>query len=171
MAELPLYFKLPPLILLLASKPLTTLTRPSTNLWETIHMTERTKNLSYAKPNKAFRKKVHSVTLPWPSQENKNRSIAWKLNHRLHHHESIQNPTSIKEKARKTQLPFAPWIVVWRSVLCNGPGPSSLERDVGEGENPVEFGPCCSTRRCLDIQWRRKHAVDKIQFTSSGSSL
>src|SRR6202022_2968676 len=46
---------------------------------------------------------------------------------------------------------FAPRIVVWRSVLCNGPGPSSLERDVGEGENPVEFGPCCSTRRCLRV--------------------
>src|SRR6202048_4818294 len=45
----------------------------------------------------------------------------------------------------------APRIVVWRSVLCNGPGPSSLERDVGEGENPVEFGPCCSTRRCLRV--------------------
>ncbi|GAB4841861.1 hypothetical protein Ancab_039492, partial [Ancistrocladus abbreviatus] len=28
-------------------------------------------------------------------------------------------------------------IVVWRSVLCDGPGPSPLEGGAGEGESPV----------------------------------
>lgn len=39
-------------------------------------------------------------------------------------------------------------IVVWRSVLCGGPGPSPLERGAREGESPVVPGPCRSTRRC-----------------------
>ena len=32
---------------------------------------------------------------------------------------------------------LAPRIVVWRRSLCDAPGPSSLERDVIEGDNPV----------------------------------
>ena len=41
---------------------------------------------------------------------------------------------------------LAPRVVVWRRILCSAPDPSSLERDVREGDNPVESGPCCSTR-------------------------
>jgi hypothetical protein len=50
-----------------------------------------------------------------------------------------------KSPAWKSGCP-APRIVVWRWILCSAPDPSSLERDVGEGDNPVESGPCCSTR-------------------------
>ena len=32
---------------------------------------------------------------------------------------------------------LAPRVVVWRRLLCAAPGPSSLERDVIEGDNPV----------------------------------
>lgn len=32
---------------------------------------------------------------------------------------------------------LAPRVVVWRRSLCGAPGPSSLERDVIEGDNPV----------------------------------
>ena len=42
-------------------------------------------------------------------------------------------------------------IVVWRSVLSGGPGPSPLERGAGEGESPVVPGPCRTTRRCLRV--------------------
>ena len=42
-------------------------------------------------------------------------------------------------------------IVVWRSVLSGGPGPSPLERGAGEGESPVAPGPCRTTRRCLRV--------------------
>ena len=42
-------------------------------------------------------------------------------------------------------------IVVWRSVLCGGPGPSPLERGAGEGESPVMPGPCRTTRRCRRV--------------------
>jgi len=38
------------------------------------------------------------------------------------------------------------WIVVWRSVLSGGPGPSPLERGAGEGESLVVAGPCRTTR-------------------------
>ncbi|CAF2372522.1 unnamed protein product, partial [Brassica napus] len=44
---------------------------------------------------------------------------------------------------------FGVRIVVWRSVLSDGPGPSSLERGAREGESPVVPGPCRTTRRCL----------------------
>ena len=42
-------------------------------------------------------------------------------------------------------------IVVWRSVLSGGPGPSPLEGGAGEGESPVVPGPCRTTRRCLRV--------------------
>ncbi|GAB4831599.1 hypothetical protein Ancab_005611, partial [Ancistrocladus abbreviatus] len=42
-------------------------------------------------------------------------------------------------------------IVVWRSVLCDGPGPSPLEGGAGEGESPVVPGPCRTTRRCRRV--------------------
>ena len=42
-------------------------------------------------------------------------------------------------------------IVVWRSVLCGGPGPSPLEWDAREGESPVVPGPCRTTRRCRRV--------------------
>lgn len=42
-------------------------------------------------------------------------------------------------------------IVVWRSVLCGGPGPSPLERGAREGESPVVPGPCRTTRRCRRV--------------------
>lgn len=42
-------------------------------------------------------------------------------------------------------------IVVWRSVLCGGPGPSLLERSAREGESPVVPGPCRTTRRCRRV--------------------
>ena len=42
-------------------------------------------------------------------------------------------------------------IVVWRSVLRDGPGPSPLEGGAGEGESPVVPGPCRSTRRCRRV--------------------
>lgn len=42
-------------------------------------------------------------------------------------------------------------IVVWRSVLCDGPGPSPLERCAREGESPVVPGPCRTTRRCRRV--------------------
>jgi hypothetical protein len=42
-------------------------------------------------------------------------------------------------------------IVVWRSVLRGGPGPSPLEGGAGEGESPVVPGPCRSTRRCRRV--------------------
>ena len=42
-------------------------------------------------------------------------------------------------------------IVVWRSVLSDGPGPSPLEGGAGEGESPVVPGPCRTTRRCLRV--------------------
>ena len=42
-------------------------------------------------------------------------------------------------------------IVVWRSVLSGGPGPSPLERGAGEGESPVVPGPCRTTRRCRRV--------------------
>ena len=46
---------------------------------------------------------------------------------------------------------FAVRIVVWRSVLCGGPGPSPLERGAREGESPVVPGPCRTTRRCRRV--------------------
>ena len=42
-------------------------------------------------------------------------------------------------------------IVVWRSVLSGGPGPSPLEGGAREGESPVVPGPCRTTRRCLRV--------------------
>lgn len=42
-------------------------------------------------------------------------------------------------------------IVVWRSVLRDGPGPSPLEGGAGEGESPVVPGPCRTTRRCRRV--------------------
>lgn len=42
-------------------------------------------------------------------------------------------------------------IVVWRSVLSDGPGPSPLERGAREGESPVRPGPCRTTRRCRRV--------------------
>uniref|UniRef100_A0A2N9IL11 Uncharacterized protein n=1 Tax=Fagus sylvatica TaxID=28930 RepID=A0A2N9IL11_FAGSY len=42
-------------------------------------------------------------------------------------------------------------IVVWRSVLSGGPGPSPLEGGAGEGESPVVPGPCRTTRRCRRV--------------------
>src|SRR4051812_14227573 len=42
-------------------------------------------------------------------------------------------------------------IVVWRSVLSGGPGPSPLEGGAGEGESPVVLGPCRTTRRCRRV--------------------
>ncbi|KAL0919932.1 hypothetical protein M5K25_009023 [Dendrobium thyrsiflorum] len=42
-------------------------------------------------------------------------------------------------------------IVVWRSVLSDGPGPSPLERGAGEGESPVRPEPCRNTRRCRRV--------------------
>ncbi|WZY99800.1 hypothetical protein YC2023_072129 [Brassica napus] len=38
-----------------------------------------------------------------------------------------------------------------RTVLTDGPGPSSLERGAREGESPVVPGPCRTTRRCLRV--------------------
>ncbi|KAL0662705.1 hypothetical protein Bca4012_099542 [Brassica carinata] len=40
---------------------------------------------------------------------------------------------------------------VWRSVLSDGPGPSSLEGGAREGESPVVPGPCRTTRCCLRV--------------------
>jgi hypothetical protein len=42
-------------------------------------------------------------------------------------------------------------IVVWRSVLSGGPGPSPLEGGAREGESPVVPGPCRTTRRCRRV--------------------
>lgn len=42
-------------------------------------------------------------------------------------------------------------IVVCRSVLSDGPGPSPLEGGAGEGESPVGPGPCRTTRRCRRV--------------------
>lgn len=47
--------------------------------------------------------------------------------------------------------PAAARIVVWRSVLSDGPGPSPLERGAGEGESPVRPEPCRNTRRCRRV--------------------
>ncbi|KAL0655925.1 hypothetical protein Bca4012_076509 [Brassica carinata] len=55
-----------------------------------------------------------------------------------------------KSPARKSDV-FGVRIVVWRSVLSDGPGPSSLERGAREGESPVVPGPCRTTRRCLRV--------------------
>ncbi|CAL5443501.1 unnamed protein product [Camellia sinensis] len=52
-----------------------------------------------------------------------------------------------KRPASKSSDPVVR-IVVWRSVLSGGPGPSPLERGAGEGESPVVPGPCRTTRRC-----------------------
>jgi hypothetical protein len=46
---------------------------------------------------------------------------------------------------------FVVRIVVWRSVLRDGPGPSPLEGGAGEGESPVVPGPCRTTRRCRRV--------------------
>lgn len=46
---------------------------------------------------------------------------------------------------------FAVRIVVCRSVLSGGPGPSPLEGGAGEGESPVVPGPCRTTRRCRRV--------------------
>ncbi|KAH0674120.1 hypothetical protein KY284_025207 [Solanum tuberosum] len=42
-------------------------------------------------------------------------------------------------------------IVVWRSVLSGGPGPSPLEGGAREGESPRCARPCRTTRRCLRV--------------------
>ncbi|CAN4123483.1 unnamed protein product [Withania somnifera] len=42
-------------------------------------------------------------------------------------------------------------IVVRRSVLAGGPGPSPPEGGAGEGESPVVPGPCRTTRRRLRV--------------------
>lgn len=42
-------------------------------------------------------------------------------------------------------------IVVCRSVLSGGPGPSPLEGGAREGESPVVPGPCRTTRRCRRV--------------------
>ncbi len=55
-----------------------------------------------------------------------------------------------KSPAWKSGRP-APRIVVWRRSLCAAPDPSSLERDVVEGESPVESGTRRSTRTCLRV--------------------
>ncbi|PKU70670.1 hypothetical protein MA16_Dca025950 [Dendrobium catenatum] len=43
-------------------------------------------------------------------------------------------------------------IIVWRSVLSDGSGPSTLERGTGEGESPVWPEPCRNTRRCRRVR-------------------
>ncbi|KAG6468448.1 hypothetical protein ZIOFF_073133 [Zingiber officinale] len=42
-------------------------------------------------------------------------------------------------------------VVVWRSVLSDGSGPSPLEWGAGEGESPVWPGPCRMTRHCRRV--------------------
>ncbi|CAF2086549.1 unnamed protein product, partial [Brassica napus] len=41
--------------------------------------------------------------------------------------------------------------LIWRSVLSDGPGPSSLERGAREGESPVVPRPCRTMRLCLRV--------------------
>ena len=43
-------------------------------------------------------------------------------------------------------------IVVGRSVLRDGQGPSPMDKSAREGENPVRPGPCCTTRRCQRVR-------------------
>ncbi|KMS65341.1 hypothetical protein BVRB_036970, partial [Beta vulgaris subsp. vulgaris] len=43
-------------------------------------------------------------------------------------------------------------IVVWRSVLCGGPGPSPLEWDAREGESPVAPRGVVAESACLGMQ-------------------
>ena len=65
--------------------------------------------------------------------------------------ETNQDSPSSGERSGKSptcKSGTCPRIVVYRSALRSGPGPSSLERDVREGENPVDPGACCPTRRC-----------------------
>ncbi|KAK8970475.1 hypothetical protein KSP40_PGU012033 [Platanthera guangdongensis] len=42
-------------------------------------------------------------------------------------------------------------IVVWRSILSDGPGPSLLEWSAREGESPVRPEPCRNTRCCQRV--------------------
>ena len=42
-------------------------------------------------------------------------------------------------------------IVVWRSVLSSGSGPSPLEGGAGQGEIPIVTGPYRTTRLCLRV--------------------
>ncbi|KAL0641942.1 hypothetical protein Bca4012_103155 [Brassica carinata] len=73
--------------------------------------------------------------------------------------ETNKDSLSNGERTGRAQLENrASWrrIVVWRSVLSDGPGPSSLERGAREGESP-SFGPCRTTQAlsesgCLGMQ-------------------
>lgn len=46
---------------------------------------------------------------------------------------------------------YAARIVVWRSILSDGPGPSPLEWGAREGESPVRPEPCRNTRCCQRV--------------------
>ncbi|KAK8955489.1 hypothetical protein KSP40_PGU006164 [Platanthera guangdongensis] len=47
---------------------------------------------------------------------------------------------------------YAARIVVWRSILSDGPGPSLLEWGAREGESPVKPEPYRNTRFCQRVR-------------------
>ncbi|KAK8616860.1 hypothetical protein V6N13_116830 [Hibiscus sabdariffa] len=65
--------------------------------------------------------------------------------------DSLSNGERIGNSPASESVALCVRIVVWRSVLSGGPGPSPLERGAGEGESPVVPGPCRTTRRCLRV--------------------
>ncbi|KAH0462934.1 hypothetical protein IEQ34_007516 [Dendrobium chrysotoxum] len=56
------------------------------------------------------------------------------------------SPTNRIGPALESGCHAAARIVVWRSVLSDGPGLSPQERGTGEGESPVRPEPCHRTR-------------------------